>query len=246
MTGSRTVTVRWLPPPLEQQNGQIVYYLLVITDRQLGSNTELNSTTTSFMATGLKEYNNYSCIVAAATTVGLGPYSLPVRFTTLQGGKHPFVLRHCCFMISDQIIMLWIDILTMCLVLMQTHCILSQTLNMLYLPFVCPVPSAPPQSLSGIAQSSTVVRFTWSAPPIASIPGILQNYVLKLREIETGQVWTFVSVAAHINIGSLHPYYNYECKVAAHTIAGTGPYTEAVIAQTQEAGVMGTIFSIFL
>ena len=92
VTGNRTVTVRWLPPPSEQQNGLIVYYLLVITDRRLGSNTEINSTTTSFMATGLKVYNNYSCIVAAATTVGLGPYSLPVSFTTLQGGKLPFAL----------------------------------------------------------------------------------------------------------------------------------------------------------
>jgi len=50
-------------------------------------------------------------------------------------------------------------------------------------------------------------------------------------------MWTFVSVAAQINIGSLHPYYNYECKVAAHTIAGTGPYTGAVIVQTHEAGL---------
>jgi len=91
VTGSRTVTVTWLPPPLEQQNGQIVYYILIITDSQLGSNSEINSTTTSFMATGLKEYNNYSCIVAAATTVGLGPYSLPVRFTTQQGGKLPYL-----------------------------------------------------------------------------------------------------------------------------------------------------------
>ena len=91
VTGSRTATVTWLPPPLEQQNGQIVYYILIITDSQLGSNSEINSTTTSFMATGLKEYNNYSCIVAAATTVGLGPYSLPVRFTTQQGGKLPYL-----------------------------------------------------------------------------------------------------------------------------------------------------------
>jgi len=97
VTGSRTATVTWLPPPLEQQNGQIVYYILLISDRQLGSNNEINSTTTSFMATGLKEYYNYSCIVAAATTVGLGPYSLPVRFTTLQGGKlsNTHLLQYC-------------------------------------------------------------------------------------------------------------------------------------------------------
>ena len=147
-------------------------------------------------------------------------------------------------MISDQIIMQWTVIvytfLTACLILIQMYCSLSQTLNM-YLLFVCPVPSAPPQSLSGIAQSSTVVNFTWSAPPIDSILGLLQNYVLKLREIETDQMWTNVSVATHIKILSLHPYYNYECKVAAHTIAGTGPYTEAVIVQTHEAGLVDVI-----
>jgi len=91
-----------------------------------------------------------------------------------------------------------------------------------------------------------MVRFTWSAPPLVSIPGILQNYVVKLREIETGQMWTFVSVAAHINVGSLHPYYNYECKVAAHTIAGTGPYTQAVIVQTHEACTLCTKVGKFL
>lgn len=104
-------------------------------------------------------------------------------------------------------------------------------------PFLCLVPSAPPQSLSGIAHSSTVVSLTWFAPPLVSIHGILQYYVVKLREQETGRMWTFVSVAAQINIGSLHPYYNYECTVAAHTIAGTGLYTGAVVVQTHEAGL---------
>ena len=88
VTGSTTATISWLPPPDEHQNGQILYYLLIITDHGLNTdNIIVHSTATSAMATNLQEFNNYSCIVAAATIVGLGPYSLPVRFTTQQDGR---------------------------------------------------------------------------------------------------------------------------------------------------------------
>ena len=93
-TSSTTATVGWLPPPDEHQNGQIVYYMLIITDLGFGSNDVLlNSTAMNATATNLQEFNNYSCIVAAATTVGLGPYSLPIIFTTLQDG----ILFICIF-----------------------------------------------------------------------------------------------------------------------------------------------------
>ena len=86
-TTSTTTTISWLPPPDEHQNGRIVYYILIITDLGFGTNdVVLNSTAMSAMATNLQEFNSYSCIVAAATTVGLGPYSLPIMFTTLQDG----------------------------------------------------------------------------------------------------------------------------------------------------------------
>ena len=86
-TTSTTATISWLPPPDEHQNGRIVYYILIITDLGFGTNdVVLNSTVKTAMATNLQEFNNYSCIVAAATKVGLGPYSLPIMFTTLQDG----------------------------------------------------------------------------------------------------------------------------------------------------------------
>ena len=96
-------------------------------------------------------------------------------------------------------------------------------------------PSAPPQSLSAIAISSTVVMLTWSSPPLIDINGIIRNYVIRIKERQTSQVWIFQTTNSHINITSLHPYYNYECNVAAHTIA-TGPYTNPVSVQTMEAG----------
>ena len=38
-------------------------------------------------------------------------------------------------------------------------------------------------------------------------------------------------------IGSLHPYYHYECKVAAYTIA-LGPYSENISLLTDEEGIL--------
>ena len=98
----------------------------------------------------------------------------------------------------------------------------------------CEAPSAPPWSLSGVAISSAVVTLTWSSPPLSDINGIIRNYVIRIRERETSHVWILQATNSNINITSLHPYYNYECEVAAHTIA-TGPYTDPVSVQTMEA-----------
>ena len=60
--------------------------------------------------------------------------------------------------------------------------------------------------------------------------------MVKVREIESSILWTFFAVDEDISIGSLHPYYYYECTVAAHTTVGTGPYSAAIRVQTEEAG----------
>ena len=97
------------------------------------------------------------------------------------------------------------------------------------------MPSAPPQSLTGIAVSSTMVMLTWSSPPLIHINGIIRYYVIKIMENETSLMWITEATDSHINITSLQPYQNYEFEVAAHTIA-TGPYTEPAAVQTMEAG----------
>ena len=76
---------------------------------------------------------------------------------------------------------------------------------------------------------------TWSSPPLIDINGIIRNYVIRIRERETSRVWISQVTNPHANFSSLHPYYNYECEVAAQTIA-TGPYTDPVSVQTMEAG----------
>ena len=98
------------------------------------------------------------------------------------------------------------------------------------------VPSAAPTFVTGDVQSSSVVVFTWLDPPSIDQNGIIQYYLVKVHEIETGILWTFFAVDQDISIGSLHPYYYYDCTVAAHTIVGTGPYSAAIRVQTEEAG----------
>ena len=98
------------------------------------------------------------------------------------------------------------------------------------------VPSAPPTSVFGDVQSSTFAVFTWLEPPSIDQNGIIQYYVVKIHEIESGILWTFFAVDEDISIVSLHPYYYYECTVAAHTTVGTGPYSAPIRVQTEEAG----------
>ena len=111
-----------------------------------------------------------------------------------------------------------------------------------------PAPSAPPQTLAGYAQSPTIIDLSWNPPSAIDINGILQYYVIRVRESETSRSWSFTHVEGEITVGSLHPYYNYWCRVSAYTI-GLGPYTNQILVQTQEAGmcmVLSTLFYLLL
>jgi len=81
--GSTQVTISWLPPPIEDQNGPIMNYNIIVSDLNFGlDDINVNTSNTSYTVTNLEEYNNYSFIVAAATEAGVGPYSSPIKFTT--------------------------------------------------------------------------------------------------------------------------------------------------------------------
>ena len=84
---STAVFIFWQPPPLENQNGPIMYYSLILSDLMFGSkDIKVNVTSLNHTATNLEEYNTYSCIVAAASVVGTGPYTAPLNFTTDEDG----------------------------------------------------------------------------------------------------------------------------------------------------------------
>lgn len=86
-TTSTSLTLMWYPPPFVDQNGHITFYSLTLRDLLFNTNDiTAQSPTNSYTFTSLNEYNNYSCEIAAATSVGLGPYSQLVMFTTSQDG----------------------------------------------------------------------------------------------------------------------------------------------------------------
>ena len=109
------------------------------------------------------------------------------------------------------------------------------------LHFLTTVPSAPPQSLVGVAQSPTQVMLSWSPPPRIDINGDLQYYEVRVIEAETNRQWTFFSANTFITLGGLHPHFNYRSQVAAHTVIGSGPFTDLFYVQTQETGVCTTL-----
>ena len=94
-------------------------------------------------------------------------------------------------------------------------------------------PSAPPQSLSGVSQGSRSIILMWSPPPPIHTNGVIEKYVVKVTERETGQMWTFFAFDEDILVGSLHPHYHYDCRVAAFTIA-EGTLSSIITVQTEE------------
>ncbi len=92
--GTRTVTISWNPPVFEDQNGVILYYQLIILQSQFDiDNFIINTSSLIYSGTDLEEYNDYTFMVAAATGVGLGPFSTPQSFMTLEAGRDRFVLK---------------------------------------------------------------------------------------------------------------------------------------------------------
>ena len=86
--GKREAIITWQPPTFEDQNGVIIYYQLIVSQSQFEiPDITVNVNTTSHTLTNLEEHVQYAVVVAAATRIGVGPFSSAVNFTTQQDGK---------------------------------------------------------------------------------------------------------------------------------------------------------------
>ena len=215
--GKREATFTWQPPVFEDQNGVIVYYQLVVSQTQFEiPDITVDANTTSRTLTNLEEHVEYTVVVAAATHIGVGPFSSAVNFTTLQDGKRQLQMIYAS--------------------LVDSFDIKNSTCLMCAFYSSTSVPSAPPQYAVGVANSPTQVMLSWSPPPRIDINGDLQYYAVRVTEVETGRRWTFYAVNTFITVGGLYPYFNYRCQVAAHNVFGSGPFTNPFYVQTQETG----------
>ena len=56
-----------------------------------------------------------------------------------------------------------------------------------------------------------------------------------LQEINTGTILYYNVTDTEITVSSLHPYYMYECRIAAVTVS-TGPFSTVLTVITKQAG----------
>ncbi len=98
-------------------------------------------------------------------------------------------------------------------------------------------PRTAPTDLQGFTVNSTSISLSWSAIPPEDMNGQIRHYIITLTERNTSaaNVYEYMSTAEERVIADLHPYYTYECKVAAVTIK-TGPYSPVITLQTLQDG----------
>ena len=70
-----SISLTWTPPPPNQQNGVIIRYVVNVTHIDTLETIQYYSTVTSITISGLDPYTTYVCVVAAETTIGVGPFS---------------------------------------------------------------------------------------------------------------------------------------------------------------------------
>ena len=93
-----------------------------------------------------------------------------------------------------------------------------------YDEYTCAVPTGVPVNVDAVSVSSTSIRISWEPPPLDQQNGIIVTYFISVTEIETGVIHSFNTDVTDnlLIVNSLHPFYNYNCSVAAFTI-GLGP-----------------------
>lgn len=69
--------------------------------------------------------------------------------------------------------------------------------------------------------------------------GIITGYTIRVLEVVTNAVFSF-NLTNHTDflVDSLHPFYDYQCSVAAVTVVGVGPLSEPVTVRTNESGML--------
>ena len=102
-------------------------------------------------------------------------------------------------------------------------------------------PSEAPPNLSGYAVNSTTIALMWDAIALENQNGLLRHYLVSVLELDTGEIDMYTAGATQLNISGLHPYYTYNCVVAAVTIR-IGPFSQSVSIITPQDGDLKIIF----
>ena len=86
------------------------------------------------------------------------------------------------------------------------------------------------------AINSTTLLIFWMPPPFEHQNGVIREYRVNITERESGIAYRLATAATTLTASSLHPFYTYECIIAAFTIA-EGPYSAEVNITMLEDGM---------
>ena len=104
-------------------------------------------------------------------------------------------------------------------------CVITRILFLCHSHNFITAPSAAPLNVQVSLKGPYSITLEWSPPPPIDRNGVIIYYQLKLEEVETETVLEWTSPELMTTRNSLHPHFNYNCSVAAHTSAGTGPFS---------------------
>ena len=84
---------------------------------------------------------------------------------------------------------------------------------------------------------SSSILLSWHPPEPSGRNGIITGYFVRMFEVDTNNYFVFNRTNhTEFLIQQLHPYYRYQCSVAAITAIGRGPLSSPVFVQTDEDG----------
>ena len=77
----------WEAPPPDNLNGRVIGYFINMTVLPTGERLEVFSNSTMPTVYDLQPYTVYTCVSAAVTNAGRGPFSDAIQIQTLEAGK---------------------------------------------------------------------------------------------------------------------------------------------------------------
>ena len=99
-----------------------------------------------------------------------------------------------------------------------------------------PAPSAPPTSVSVSEVTPSSITVQWGPVDCIHRNGDITGYSVQYGEVGSGSTQTIsVSEGTETTIVGLSSSTEYSIQVAAVNSAGTGPYSDAITAETEES-----------
>jgi len=90
---SRSISLNWDSPPLEDQNGIIIGYIINVTLVETEENFDLFSNSNNITVGLLRPYSTYRLKIAGQTVVGIGTFSAAITIRTPEDGTSTLLVQ---------------------------------------------------------------------------------------------------------------------------------------------------------